>query len=416
MTVAASSLKPPVVRPVTDLKTRLFCFALEHMGPACVLLRAVAPILVLGKMAIVARYDDVREIFLSDPAFGVPYKRKMDVIMDGKPFFLSMGDTAAYRDSTAAMRSVVRVEDVAAHIIPETLRRARAIVAGAGGRLEVVDQLVRTVAFDVLLDYFGVPPAPDGDVRTWATRLFEFQFADANDDPVLDKEIDSIAPAMRRHVQNAIDARRASGLVKDDVLGRCLLRQAAGDVQFSDDAIRCALIGFVAGGVPQLPMAAPQILEQLLRRPAALTAAANAARTDDDQALAGHVFEALRFDPMARVLQRTVLQDHVLAAGTRRARTLPAGTEIVMVMASAMMDGRRIDRPMTFSPTRPSSAYLHFGCGLHQCFGIHINRIFLPAVLKPLLQTANLRRETGSSGHLRKQGIFAEALAVRFDP
>ena len=42
----------------------------------------------------------------------------------------------------------------------------------------MVDTLVRRVTFDVLGDYFGVPKPPDGDLRVWATRLFEFQFAD----------------------------------------------------------------------------------------------------------------------------------------------------------------------------------------------------------------------------------------------
>ena len=59
---------------------------------------------------------------------------------------------------------------------------------------------------------------------------------------------------------------------------------------------------------------------------------------------------------------------------------------------------------------------MHFGLGHHQCFGIHINRAILPAVLGPLLAAKNLRRESGITGRLRKQGAFPDRFVVRFDP
>ena len=89
------------------------------------------------------------------------------------------------------------------------------------------------------------------------------------------------------------------GCDQDDVLGRCLDMQAKGEPGFSDDQIRTALMGFVVGGPPQPPMVVPQALEQLLRRPPALAGAQEAARSGDDKLLAGYVFEAMRFDPLA---------------------------------------------------------------------------------------------------------------------
>ncbi len=198
-----------MVRPVTDWRKKLISFALDHLAFPSALMRGLVPILVVGKTAFVTRHDDVKEIFLSDRSFGVPYRGKLDVIMDDRPFFLSMGDTPAYRAGTAAMREVVRVEDIAARIIPAVAARATEILDEAAGRIEVVG-LARTVAFDVLLDYFGLPPSSIGDIRTWSTRLFEFQFADGDNDPSLDAEIAVIAPAMRQHVQQTIAARRAA--------------------------------------------------------------------------------------------------------------------------------------------------------------------------------------------------------------
>ena len=111
-----------------------------------------------------------------------------------------------------------------------------------------------------------------------------------------------MAPALRNHIQGLIEKRRASSEVKDDVLGRCLIMQKEGAPGFDDGQIRSALMGFIVGGPPQPPMVVPQALEQLLRRPDSLAGAQRAARNNDDQLLAGFVFEAMRFDPLAPFL------------------------------------------------------------------------------------------------------------------
>jgi hypothetical protein len=59
--------------------------------------------------------------------------------------------------------------------------------------------------------------------------------------------------------------------------------------------------------------------------------------------------------------------------------------------------------------------YLHFGHGLHECFGRFLNEATLHRILKPLLCRPNLRRAAGRDGRLSKNGIFAERLVVEFD-
>ncbi len=161
-------------------------------------------------------------------------------------------------------------------------------------------------------------------------------------------------------------------------------------------------------------MAVPQGLEQLLRRPAWLEAAQAAALSDADARLHDIMFEAMRFDPLAPGFRRVVLQDHVLARGTPRARRIPRGATVFAATASAMMDGRRIPEPSRFDPDRQAYQYLHFGHGLHECFGRFINHATLHRMVKPLLQQPGLRRAAGSAGHLVKRGPFAHSLEVEF--
>lgn len=382
-------------------------------------LRTAWPLPKLGSTVVATRYDDVRQVFLEDGAFGVPYAGKLDVIMGGEPFFLGMGDTPQYRADTAAMSRVVRIDDLSARIAPEVTAAAEAVVAGAvgtggPGRLEVVDGLVRKVTFDVLGRYFGVSDPPGGSLRVWGTRLFEFQFADPGIDSALRAEVDRMAPALRAHIDAIIARRRAAGSGPDDVLGRCVEMQVRGEPGFSDARIRTALMGFIVGGPPQPPMVVPQALEQLLRRPEALAGAQRAARADDDRLLAGHVFEAMRFDPLAPALPRVALKDWEIASGTPRARTIRRGETVLAAFSSAMMDERRIPDPRRFDPRRLPHEYIHFGYGLHTCFGIHINGALLPLVLKPLLKRPGLRRAAGSEGFLSKNGVFADRLVVEY--
>jgi cytochrome P450 len=80
-----------------------------------------------------------------------------------------------------------------------------------------------------------------------------------------------------------------------------------------------------------------------------------------------------------------------------------------------MMDERRVPEPRKFNAHRLAHEYIHFGYGLHTCFGIHINNALLPLMLKPLLKRPGLRRASGRLGRLRKRGVFADQLHVNYN-
>lgn len=404
-----------VLRPAKGgIKAAALAGVMRALPFAFRILRSAWPIPSFGNTVIVTRYDDVREVFQNDAAFRTPYRAKLDVIMGGQPFFLGMDDTPEYRRDTEAMRQVTPLSDITSRLAPAAETLAERIVAEGAGRVEVVD-LVRRVTFTVLCDYFGISDPQNGDLRVWATRLFEFQFVDPGGDAGLRREVDVIAPALRRHVQDLIEARRANPTSADDVLGRCLHMQAQGAPGFTDGQIRTSLTGFVIGGPPQPPMVVPQAMEQLLQRPDALAGAQQAVRDEDDALLAGYVFEAMRFDPLAPALPRVASRNAVIAHGTRRAKLVHKDSVVLVAFSSAMMDGRRLPEPDRFNPRRFPHETMHFGDGLHTCFGIHINKAMLPLMLKPLLRRPGLRRAKGRDGHLSKRGAFADRLVVEYE-
>ena len=145
------------------------------------------------------------------------------------------------------------------------------------------------------------------------------------------------------------------------MLGRCLALQAAGEPGFSDVEIRTALMGFIVGGPPQPPMVVPQAIEQLLRRPDALAGAQQAARDDDDNLLAGYVFEAMRFDPLAPALPRVAAADGTHRGRNAARRTVTEGANVLAAFSSAMMDERQVPDRASFNPHAGRHEFIHFG-------------------------------------------------------
>jgi cytochrome P450 len=183
----------------------------------------------------------------------------------------------------------------------------------------------------------------------------------------------------------------------------------------SDREIRNNLAGIITGGLPQPPMMIPQLFDILLDRPKELAEASAAARAGDDDLLAKYIFEASRFYPLAPALFRDCIEDYRLATGTWRSKLITKGTRVAVILRSAMFDGRRLKNPRQFRIDRLSYNYLHFGYGMHECFGVYINNYMVPAICKVLLERKNLRRAPGETGKLQMDGAFAKSLVVEFD-
>lgn len=402
----------PVLRPgPKGVKALLMRLALAAMPPLFAVLRAIWPIARLGKVHVVSRHDDVREAMHADPAFMVPYAKNLDILLDGEPVFVGMANTPQYRSQLDRLHALFEPGDME-RLARQAEERAEAIVAAAGGSLEVVGGLVRPVTFGLLQDFFGIPDPPNGSMQVWSTRAFEFQFM--GHDVELCEQIARIAPDLRQFVDDEIARRRAAGALGEDLLARALRQQAKDPAQWPDRFIRTMFCAMIIGGPPQPPMVLPQAVEQLLRRPQALRGAEACAAAGDYPLLFGHIFEALRFDPISPILARNVIEDYTLAAGTRRAHKVRKGDKLIVGILSAMSDGRRLAEPKRFDPRRQDFQYLHFGLGLHRCFGEPINRATFAPMLAPLLRRGKLRRVPGKAGRLSKQGLFPAALTVEF--
>jgi cytochrome P450 len=388
--------------------------ALAHPRPLFALLRRLQPILVTRKLAVVTRFEDVQEVLSRDDVFDVPYAEKMGLITNGQNFFLGMRNTPRYTRDHSNMRLCVRREDLGSLIGPIVDRAAQAIVANAKGSLEIVRELCRVVPARLVGSYFGTPGPSEAEMIEWTSALFAFLFLDQADDPEVRKRALGASAALNAYLDGAIAERRAKPTGHDDVLARCLALQAAGLPGTSDLDLRNDLVGLLIGAIPTTATATALIVDELLERPTELAAATAAAKAGDDELLAKYVFEAARFNPMAPGIFRIANQDYTVAKGTFRSATIAAGTTVVASTQSAMLDARRIDDPDAFRLDRPAYEYMHWGYGLHTCFGQYINQVQIPKIVKALLLRGALQRAPGESGRLKKDGPFAGSLTVVF--
>lgn len=389
----------------------------DHLLPVLAVLRRVRPIVVVGNNAMVTRADDVRAVLGDHEHFTVSHYAPKMAAASG-PFILGLDDTELYRRDYAALRAAIRAQDVPA-LGDATLAAARERVAAAGSRIDVVADLADPVIDGVMSTYFGTPGPDTPTQLRWARDIFQDVFLNVGGGAAVHDRSLAAASEMREHLDRLIAARRAQleagEDVPDDVLTR-LLRTPPQDGGLHDIAIRHNFVGLIAGWIPTVSKAFAMVVEELLRRPRELAEAQRAAREGDQELVAAYVFEALRFRPQTWALLRICGTEQTIAPGTRRATRIRPGARVLVATQSAMFDPRAVEAPREFRVDRPWSTYLHFGDGLHTCFGLQINRLHLPALATALLEGAPIRRLPGDAGRLRNEGPYPSGLGVALRP
>jgi cytochrome P450 len=101
----------------------------------------------------------------------------------------------------------------------------------------------------------------------------------------------------------------------------------------------------------------------------------------EERSLLRNVIEGtLRFEPTGHASARSVTRD-IEYYGT----TIPAGSAILMLMASANRDPRQYENPDVYDIRRTDIQHLTFGHGLHFCLGAHLARLEGRVALDELL-------------------------------
>jgi cytochrome P450 len=378
-------------------------------------LRVVWPIPRLFGWAIVTRYSDVEEVLVRPDVFKVPFAKEMARLNDGAepgtPFILGIDDPQTHDAQLKLVMAAFPRQDVAKRITIPARDEAMAIVEAAAStrRIDAIQALIIQIPMNICVRYHGVA-VPDR-TRFWdAAREISGHLFGLP--PVVRKtDIDKHAAYLRSLVDaaiaNAVANPGSNSTVTENLAA--LIRQG----KLSHEQVRAFLIGMIVGFVPTNTMAGGHILDMLLSRPFFLAAARSAAEAGDDDLLAHCLFEALRFDPINPGPFRLCAKDHIIAAGTNRAKRIKAGTKVLASTMSAMFDSDVVEKPFHFVPGRPASGLMNFGVGMHWCVGAFIAQAQLTQTMKALLLRPDFARLRGRAGRLKCVGGFPASMTVK---
>jgi cytochrome P450 len=368
-----------------------------------------------GTSAIVTRFAEVAEVLENDGVFQVGPVYAEAMARTVGVFVLGMDDGPNHARETGFMQSAVGRNDV---------QRIRTIVADeaaallgdahARGRLDVASGFAHKIALGMVAKYFGVTGPDPSTMGRWMRGIAWGVFLNVANDPHVAERAVKYAGLLNAYLDSEIADLRArfsqAGEVPDHFLGRLVLNERQHAVD--PDAVRRNVAGLIIGSVDTTSKAIVHAIDQLLHRPTPLAMTQKAARADDDQTVAACAFEALRFNPNNPLVVRHCAKDFVLAAGTNRETRIAAGSKVYVSTLAAMFDASVVASPHEFRVDRPWDHYLHFGRGLHRCFGERFNRVTVPQAVKTLFRCSGVRPVPGPEGRIRYEGPFPDRLLV----
>ncbi|HKP92290.1 MAG TPA: hypothetical protein VJS88_00205, partial [Chthoniobacterales bacterium] len=159
-----------------SLRSRLALWARDRFFRiGLFLLRALRPNLKLGRLVIVTRYEDVREVLENPGAFEVPYGLEMREL-GGADFVLGLED-GPHCDQRRIISNVMIPQD-ADRISELSVKFATALIRSSGGRIDVMKDFITRVATETCIRYFGLTVRDPDAFAEWTMAVSALLFAD----------------------------------------------------------------------------------------------------------------------------------------------------------------------------------------------------------------------------------------------
>ena len=268
-----------------------------------------------------------------------------------------------------AIKREFAVGAVRARLEPAVRAEVRRAVADlrVGERVDFAQQLALPLPAAVICGWLGFPREDHAELVGW----FEAMLERAPGQLELPAAALHARDQMRAYILDAVRARRRRA--RDDLLG-VFVRAERAEALSEDEVLGSAMLLFFAGITTTSALIASSLLHldrfadqrQLLRASPELAPAA--------------VEELLRFDAPLQWLTRIAACDVSV-----RERTIPEGSRVLLIWASANRDERRWPSPDELILSRERLRNIAFGEGIHHCLGAPLARLEARVVLEELM-------------------------------
>lgn len=352
-----------------------------------------------NEMWALGRYDDVRAALKASDVLisgkGVSNNRFMNnerqvatLVSDGDRHRLHRG--LVMKPIMASQIKVLRsrVEATAETLIDGLL----------GREVEGVTNIAQIIPLDIVSHLVGLPEAGRENMLKWAGATFDTLGS-------LNKLARQAIPVVQESFNYTL------GLTREDVVPggwAAQLFDAADDGTLDRKDIPGLLQDYIAPSLDTAIFSIGHMLHKLGRHPEQW-----AQIRADEKLIPGTVNEVVRIESPIRAFTRFAETDYVVGAGTDEERTLPAGSRVAVIYASANHDERHYDDPDAFDIHRKNTDHLGFGYGIHTCLGRHLAKLELTVLLEAMARKVE-RIEVGEPVYVRNNVLRGfESLPVQ---
>jgi cytochrome P450 len=253
--------------------------------------------------------------------------------------------------------------------IRETVKRYVDRMEAGPRTVDIVPALTWDVPALVLFKLLGVPSQDVAQVKEWADSRVVLTWGK----PSEEEQIRLSAGAIDYYNYSQALVKRKLLEPGDDYLTDLVRARDGDDSRMSLHEIGGIAFNLLFAGHETTSSAAVNMFSAVLQRPGLWQRICSG-----EQPLQPVVEESLRFDPPIQAWRRQAKEDVVLEG-----ITIPAGSRILMMFASANRDPAMFEQPDDFEPGRKNlPQHLAFGQGLHFCMGAPLARLELEIMLE----------------------------------
>lgn len=271
-------------------------------------------------------------------------------------------------------RRIELMRDEAQHLADELLDAALAKAARTG-QFDLVADYARPLPLTLIARILGVPERDNHRFHAWTTALFSL--TDGN--PLL--KMPSVLLFLR-YLRRLIAQRAAHPT--DDLISALAVARDQDDRLTTDEILNTVVLLLTAGHETTVSLIGTGTLA-LLTHPdqlARLRADPAVTGSDGPSIMATAVEELVRYVVPAETATERFAREDLEIAGT----TIPRGSLVLAVVASANRDPAQFADPDALDLTRSPNRHLSFGQGMHYCLGAPLARLEAGVALPTLLR------------------------------
>jgi len=262
------------------------------------------------------------------------------------------------------------------------------------GRIDLIRDYALPIPTTIIAEMLGVPVEDRHRFQRWSGAIVQSNPSGWRMIPAIPHAI-----LFLRYIRRLVRARRAEP--RDDLVSALVRAEEAGDQLSEDELFAMVFLLLIAGHETTVNLIGNGTLA-LLEHPSAMERLRS-----EPGLLAGAVEELLRHSgPLQTATERFAREDSEVGGVT-----IPRGSTVYAVLASANRDERQFSNPDAVDVAREPNRHLAFGLGIHYCVGAPLARLEAQIAFDTLLRRTSALSLVASRDALRwRRGIVLRGL------